>query len=120
MRRQPVRVELRLDGELKARYQGRYLSIGECGAGATAVEPTPRNLFAKITTREARVPGCKASSIAPVRRCGPRSEAEEANPFCAPGQPGGLRVPRPKPRLQSFTRSRTRPLQQSPPGETDR
>src|SRR3954471_8102691 len=42
MRRQPVRVELRLDGELKARYQGRYLSISECGAGATAVEPTPR------------------------------------------------------------------------------
>jgi hypothetical protein len=32
MRRQRLRVELRLDGELKARYQGRYLQIGECGA----------------------------------------------------------------------------------------
>ena len=30
MRRQRLRVELRLDGELKARYQGRYLTIGEC------------------------------------------------------------------------------------------
>ena len=32
MRRQRLRVELRLDGELKARYLGRYLLIGECGA----------------------------------------------------------------------------------------
>jgi transposase len=40
MRRQRLRVELRLDGELKARYQGRYLEIGECGARAIiAVEP---------------------------------------------------------------------------------
>jgi transposase len=31
MRRQRLRVELRLDGELKARYQGRYLEISECG-----------------------------------------------------------------------------------------
>ena len=31
MRRQRLRVELRLDGELKARYQGRYLEIAECG-----------------------------------------------------------------------------------------
>jgi len=31
MRRQRMRVELRLDGELKARYQGRYLEIDECG-----------------------------------------------------------------------------------------
>jgi len=30
MRRQRVRVELRLNGELKARYQGRYVEIGEC------------------------------------------------------------------------------------------
>ncbi len=32
MRRQRLRVELRLDGELKARYQGRYLNIAECSA----------------------------------------------------------------------------------------
>jgi hypothetical protein len=32
MRRQRLRLELRLDGELKARYQGRYLGIAECNA----------------------------------------------------------------------------------------
>ncbi len=31
MRRQRLRVELRLDGEVHARYQGRYLSIGRLG-----------------------------------------------------------------------------------------
>jgi hypothetical protein len=41
MRRQRVRVELRLDGELKARYQSRYLQIGECGVPAAPV-PTAR------------------------------------------------------------------------------
>jgi transposase len=40
MRRQRVRVELRLDGELKARYQGRYLQIGECGVRPAAPVPT--------------------------------------------------------------------------------
>jgi hypothetical protein len=39
MRRQRVRVELRLDGELKARYQGRYVDISECGMRPIAVEP---------------------------------------------------------------------------------
>lgn len=42
MRRQPVRVELRLDGELRARYQGRYVEIGECGARGIAAEPEKR------------------------------------------------------------------------------
>ena len=32
MRRQRVRMELWLNGELKARYQGRYVEIQECGA----------------------------------------------------------------------------------------
>lgn len=42
MRRQRLRIELRLDGELKARYQGRYLSIATCVAGAVPiVPPTP-------------------------------------------------------------------------------
>jgi hypothetical protein len=36
MRRKRVRMELGLDGELKARYQGRYLEIQECG-----VRPIP-------------------------------------------------------------------------------
>ena len=42
MRRQRLRVELRLDGELKARYQGRYLQIGECGVRVAGPEPTVR------------------------------------------------------------------------------
>jgi transposase len=44
MRRQRLRVELRLDGELKARYLGRYLVIGECGAHTDAspsIAPQP-------------------------------------------------------------------------------
>ena len=39
MRRQRLRVELHLTGELKARYQGSYVEIGECGARVTTVEP---------------------------------------------------------------------------------
>jgi hypothetical protein len=39
MRRQRLRVELRLDGELKACYQGHYVEIGECGVRASAAEP---------------------------------------------------------------------------------
>jgi hypothetical protein len=39
MRRQRVRVELRLDGELKACYQGRYLAIAECGARVETIPP---------------------------------------------------------------------------------
>jgi hypothetical protein len=36
MKRQRVRVELWLNGELQARYAGRYRKIGEC-----AVQPPP-------------------------------------------------------------------------------
>jgi hypothetical protein len=32
MKRQSLRVELRLEGELHARYQGRYVEVYECGA----------------------------------------------------------------------------------------
>ena len=39
MRHQRLRVELRLSGELQARYQGRYLRIGECGAKELAPQP---------------------------------------------------------------------------------
>jgi transposase len=42
MRHQRLRVELRLDGELKARFQGRYLQIGECGLRAAATAPAVR------------------------------------------------------------------------------
>jgi len=38
-RRQRVRVELRRDGEWKARYQGPYVEMAECGLGSMAVEP---------------------------------------------------------------------------------
>ncbi len=38
MRRQRLRVELRLDGDLRARYQGRYLAIEECGSHAAAIQ----------------------------------------------------------------------------------
>jgi hypothetical protein len=43
MRRQRLRVELRLDGELKARYQGRYLTIGECDRRSIAIEPAAQH-----------------------------------------------------------------------------
>ena len=39
MRRQRLRVELRLDGELKVCYQGRYLAIAECGARVETIQP---------------------------------------------------------------------------------
>jgi hypothetical protein len=39
MRRQRLRVEFRLDGELKARYEGRYVEIAECGMREVAVAP---------------------------------------------------------------------------------
>jgi transposase len=42
MRHQKLRVELRLDGELKARYQGRYLEIGECGFALPTISKPDR------------------------------------------------------------------------------
>jgi hypothetical protein len=43
MRRQRLRLELRLDGELRARYQGHYLDIAECKSRITTVpEPAVR------------------------------------------------------------------------------
>jgi hypothetical protein len=42
MRHQRLRIELRLDGELKARYQQRYLNIAQCGARLIAAEPSVR------------------------------------------------------------------------------
>jgi hypothetical protein len=42
MRQQRLRVELRLNGELHARYQERYLGITECGARKSAPEPAVR------------------------------------------------------------------------------
>jgi hypothetical protein len=42
MRRQRLRVELRLEGKLKARYQGRYLTIEPCGPRVAAPPPVVR------------------------------------------------------------------------------
>jgi hypothetical protein len=42
MRRQRLRVELRLDGELKARYRGSYVDIAECGARPVPPPPKPK------------------------------------------------------------------------------
>jgi hypothetical protein len=42
MRRQRLRVELRLDGEVHARYQGRYLKIGRLGPAEPVEETAPR------------------------------------------------------------------------------
>jgi hypothetical protein len=42
MRRQPLRVELRLNGELHGRYQGRYLNIAACGARVASPPPAVR------------------------------------------------------------------------------
>jgi hypothetical protein len=40
MKQQKLRVELRLDGDLKARYQGRYVEIAACGV-REAAKPLP-------------------------------------------------------------------------------
>ncbi|MEO7653735.1 MAG: ISNCY family transposase [Bryobacteraceae bacterium] len=42
MRRQRLQVEVRLDGELHARYQGRYLSISRCGPSEPVQQPALR------------------------------------------------------------------------------
>jgi len=48
MKRQSLRVELRLNGELKARYEGRYLEISECGQKpAAGPKPKPQRAVRK-------------------------------------------------------------------------
>ena len=42
MKRQSLRVELRLDGTLKARYEGHYVEIAECGPKAPAPVAAPK------------------------------------------------------------------------------
>jgi hypothetical protein len=41
MRRQQLRIELRLSGEIKARYQGQYVEVAECDHEAPAAHPKP-------------------------------------------------------------------------------
>src|SRR5438552_1786420 len=47
MRHQRLRVELRLNGELQARYQGHYVNIAECGARALSPRPAVRKPIRK-------------------------------------------------------------------------
>ena len=42
MKRRHARVELRLDGSLKARYEGHYREIAACGEKTAAPPPAPR------------------------------------------------------------------------------
>jgi len=42
MKRKNLRLELQLDGTLKARYEGRYVGLAECGPKAAAVPVAPR------------------------------------------------------------------------------
>ena len=51
MRRQSLRVELWLNGELKARYQGRYVGICECGVKPEAPKGAPRKEVRKDHNR---------------------------------------------------------------------
>jgi len=56
MRRQRLRVELRLDGELKARYQGRYVEIAECGPRPDPPPPKPKGAVRKDHNAGGRSP----------------------------------------------------------------
>jgi len=47
MKHRSVRVELRLDGTLQARYEGRYLGIFECGEKPRAVPAPPSRAVRK-------------------------------------------------------------------------
>ena len=49
MKRQSLRVELWLNGELKARYQGRYVEIHECGIQPS---PTPKRSPRKAVRKD--------------------------------------------------------------------
>src|ERR1700681_2567509 len=65
------------------------------------------NRFAKITMPEVEAIGCKASSIAPARRCGSPLATERETPFGNAGQkrPGDLRVLKPKASALKFHQS---------------
>jgi hypothetical protein len=41
MKGQPLRIELRLSGELRVRYKGQYLELAECAAKMPSAQPVP-------------------------------------------------------------------------------
>lgn len=55
MKRQSLRMELRLDGTLKARHEGRYIEIAECEPPAPAAPAAPRK-----SPRRSQNPGGKS------------------------------------------------------------
>jgi hypothetical protein len=83
MRRQPLRVELRLNSELQVHYQGRYLNIVECRHGSPRLRQW-------------------------VRPCGGPVEIDWKTSFGEPGRcPAIFALECPKPPLESFTSSRS-------------
>jgi hypothetical protein len=70
MRRQRLRVELRLDGELQACYQGRYLAIAECGARIEVIQPKASKPARKDHNAGDVATGWMDSSTVPARRFG--------------------------------------------------
>ena len=51
MRRRSIRVELGLSGELRARYEGLYVAVSECGAKPAAEPKKPRQAARKDHNR---------------------------------------------------------------------
>ena len=85
MRRRPLRLELRLDGELAARCEGRYLDVASCGMR----EPDPEPAKRKTTTPEEGATGCRVFSIFRALRYGWRSNE---NHLVRRAAPDDLRV----------------------------
>ena len=54
MKGQQVRIELRLNGELRARYQGQYVAVAECGAPVPATPPPTTKSVRKDHNRGGR------------------------------------------------------------------
>jgi hypothetical protein len=69
MKRRSLRLELRLDGTLPARYEGCYLDISECGEKPAAAPAAPSRAGCKDHNAGGRVVGWKAFLIGLDRRC---------------------------------------------------
>jgi hypothetical protein len=57
MRGKSLRIELHLSGALRARFEGQYVELSECGVKAPTAVKTGGKLFAKITIEAARAIG---------------------------------------------------------------
>ena len=81
MRGKSLRIELRLSGALRARFEGQYAEVSECGAKApVSAEAGWASRCARITIGAARAIGWRASSNVRGRRYGKRCElANERN-----------------------------------------